>query len=449
MSKRTIHMTEGSPAGHILNFAFPLILTNMGQQLYMIADSAIVGRGVGVKALAAVGATDWSYWLILWTVGGLTGGFATFVSRAFGDRNYKEMNKAIAASVTLSAAIGGLLTIMGLLAARPLLILLNTPADILQGATAYLTTMVLGTLVVTGYNMAGSILRALGDGKTPLMAMVIAALLNIALDCLFVFVFQWGIVGAAAASVISQLVSFLYCAAAIAKTDCICLDREAWRPDWARLKSMLVFGLPIALQYVIITSGGIILQSSINMQGSLFIAGYTATNKLYSLLQCFAMSFGQATCTFLAQNYGAGLHDRVRRGVADAMTIVTVTALIIMAITLLSRQYILRVFLDVEQAGGYEALEIAVRYVTIMVLCFPILHPLYVYRNALQAMGIAVWFLWSGVAELIARILMSKVLLHIIGTDALFIAEPASWLGALLCVMLPYYHYEKTRLRDI
>lgn len=449
MSKRTIHMTEGSPAGHILNFAFPLILTNMGQQLYMIADSAIVGRGVGVKALAAVGATDWSYWLILWTVGGLTGGFATFVSRAFGDRNYKEMNKAIAASVTLSAAIGGLLTIMGLLAARPLLILLNTPADILQGATAYLTTMVLGTLVVTGYNMAGSILRALGDGKTPLMAMVIAALLNIALDCLFVFVFQWGIVGAAAASVISQLVSFLYCAAAIAKTDCICLDREAWRPDWARLKSMLVFGLPIALQYVIITSGGIILQSSINIQGSLFIAGYTATNKLYSLLQCFAMSFGQATCTFLAQNYGAGLHDRVRRGVADAMKIVTVTALIIMAITLLSRQYILRVFLDVEQAGGYEALEIAVRYVTIMVLCFPILHPLYVYRNALQAMGIAVWFLWSGVAELIARILMSKVLLHIIGTDALFIAEPASWLGALLCVMLPYYHYEKTRLRDI
>lgn len=448
MSKRTIHMTSGTPAGHILSFAFPLILTNMGQQLYMIADSAIVGRGVGVKALAAVGATDWSYWLILWTVGGLTGGFATFVSRAFGEENYEEMNKFIASSILLCAAIGGLLTLLGVLAARPLLILLNTPADILQGAVTYLTTMVLGTLVVTGYNMAGSILRALGDGKTPLMAMVIAALLNLALDCLFVFVFQWGIVGAAAASVIAQLVSFLYCAAAIAKTDCIHLDRKAWQPDWARLKSMLVFGLPIALQYVIITSGGIILQSSINMQGSLFIAGYTATNKLYSLLQCFAMSFGQATCTFLAQNYGAGLHDRVRKGVADSMKIVTVTALIIMAITLLTRQYILRVFLDVEQAGGYEALEIAVRYVTIMVLCFPILHPLYVYRNALQAMGIAVWFLWSGVAELIARILMSKVFLHIIGTDALFIAEPASWLGALLCVMLPYYYYEKTRLRD-
>ena len=447
MSKRTIHMTSGSPAGHILNFAVPLILTNMGQQLYMIADSAIVGRGVGVKALAAVGATDWSYWLILWTVGGLTGAFATFVSRSFGEENYMDMNKFIASSVVLCAIIGGLLTVLGLTCAKPLLLLLNTPADILQSAVTYLSIMVLGTPVVTGYNMAGSILRALGDGKTPLAAMVIAALLNLGLDCLFVFVFQWGIVGAAAASVIAQLVSFLYCAATIAKTDCIRLDRAAWQLDWPRLKSMLVFGLPVAMQYVIITSGGIILQSSINMQGSIFIAGYTATNKLYSLLQCFAMSFGQATCTFLAQNYGAGLHDRVRKGVRDAMIIVTVTALIIMAVTLLTRQYILRVFLDVNAAGGYEALEVAVRYVTIMVLCFPILHPLYVYRNALQAMGIAVWFLWSGVAELIARILMSKVFLQIIGTDALFIAEPASWLGALLCVMLPYFYYEKTLLK--
>lgn len=448
MSKRTIHMTSGSPAGHILNFAFPLILTNMGQQLYMIADSAIVGRGVGVKALAAVGATDWSYWLILWTIGGLTGGFATFVSRAFGEQNYAEMNKVIASSVILCTVIGGLLTALGLICARPLLLLLNTPADILPSATAYLTTMVLGTLVVTGYNMAGSILRALGNGKAPLVAMVIAALLNLALDCLFVFLFQWGIVGAAAASVIAQLVSFLYCVSALAKTECIRLDREAWQPDWPRLKSMLVFGLPIAMQYVIITSGGIIVQSSINMQGSLFIAGYTATNKLYALLQCFAQGFGQSSCTFVAQNYGAGLHDRVRKGVKDSVKIITVTAVTMMTLSLLTRRQILQVFLDVNAAGGYEALAVAVRFLTIMAVCFPILHLLYVYRNALQAIGIAVWSMWSGVAELFARILMSKVLLDTIGTDALFIAEPASWLGALLCVMLPYFYYEKRLLRD-
>jgi len=448
MSKRTIDMTTGSPTKHILGFAFPLILTNVGQQLYMIADGAIVGRGVGVKALAAVGATDWCYWLILWTVGGLTQGFSTFVSRSFGEKNYREMNRVIATSVVLCALIGGMLTILGLAAAKPLLRILHTPNDILSGASVYLMTMISGTLIVMAYNMSASILRALGDGKTPLIAMIIAALLNIGLDCLFVFVFQWGIVGAAVASVVSQMVSFLYCAAAIAKIDYICLDRQVWPLENNRLKSMLLFGLPVALQYVVVTLGGMILQSSINLQGSIFIAGYTATNKLYGLLQCFAMSLGLASCTFIAQNYGAGLYERVKKGVADSVKIVSVMAVIITGITLLSRWQILRVFLDVNEAGGWDALEIAVRYLTIMSLCFVVLHILHVFRNTLQAMGIAVWSLLSGFAEFIARILMSKVVINWIGSDALFISEPAAWLGAMLCVLLPYFYYRGRRLSN-
>ena len=448
MSKRTINMTSGSPVRHILTLSIPLILTNMGQQLYTIADSAIVGRGVGDGALAAVGATDWCYWLILWTVGGLTQGFSTFVSRAFGEKNDREMNRSIAASILLCALIGGLLTAAGLFAAGPLLRLLHTPEDILPAATAYLITMVAGTLIVMGYNMSAAILRALGDGKTPLTAMVIAALLNLGLDCLFVFVFQWGIVGAAAASVTAQTVSFLYCAFAIAKIDSIRLDRDAFRQARGRLAEMLLFGLPIAMQYVVITLGGMILQSGVNLQGSLFIAGYTATNKLYSLLQCFAMSFGLACCTFIAQNYGAGLYDRVRQGVAASVKIVSVTAVLITSFALLTRRHILKIFLDVSEAGSLQALEIAVRYLTIMSLCFLILHILHVFRNVLQAMGITVWSMLSGFAELGARVLMGKVMIHHIGTDALFIAEPASWLGAMLCVTLPYFYYRKTLLRD-
>ena len=446
MSKRTIDMTVGSPAKHILRFAIPLILTNVGQQLYMIADAAIVGRGVGVKAFAAVGATDWSYWMILWTVGGLTQGFSTFVARAFGEKNHREMNRFIATSVVLCVLIGGSLTVLGLSAARHLLRLLHTPADILPGATAYLMTMVGGTLAVMGYNMAAAILRALGDGRTPLNAMIIAALLNIALDCLFVFVLDWGIVGAAAASVLAQLVSFLYCSASILKIDMVKLDREAWKPDPDKIKSMLLFGLPIALQYVVITLGGMILQSSVNLQGSIFIAGYTATNKLYSFLQCFAMSFGVAACTFIAQNYGAGRFDRVKQGVVDSVKIVTITAVIMTTISLVTRWQILRVFLDVEEAGGMEALAVAVRYLTIMSLSFVIQHILHVFRNVLQALGVAVWFMASGVAEFVARLFLSKVAIHYMGTDALFIAEPASWLGAMLCVFLPYFYYKKKLL---
>jgi len=446
MSRRTTDMTSGSPAKHILGLAFPLILTNMGQQLYMIADGAIVGRGVGVKALAAVGATDWCYWLVLWTVGGLAQGFSTFVSRAFGEKNYRGMNRAIAMSAVLCVLIGGLLTVLGLIAARPVLKLLHTPEDILSGACGYLITMLSGTLIVMGYNMAAAILRALGDGKTPLNAMAIAAVLNIALDCLFVFGFKWGIIGAALASVAAQTVSFLYCVAAIAKIDCICLDRQVWKLERGRLKNMLLFGLPIALQYVVITLGGMIVQSSINLQGSIFIAGYTATNKLYGLLQCFAMSLGLASCTFIAQNYGAGLYDRVRKGVADSVKIVTLMAVIITGVTLVTRWQILRVFLDVKEAGGWDALAVAVRYLTIMSLCFIILHILHVFRNVLQAMQISVWSMLSGFAEFIPRVLMAKVVINWIGSDALFIAEPASWFGAMLCVLLPYGYYRKKLL---
>ena len=172
MSK-TVDMTGGNPTKHILTFALPLIVTNIGQQLYMIADAAIVGRGVGVQALAAVGATDWCYWLVMWTVTVLTQGFSTFVSRYFGEKNYPTMNKTIAMSVVLCAGMALVLTVGGLAASKPLLRLLNTPEDIFDGAALYLMTMISGTVIVTAYNMSASILRALGDGRTPMIAMVI------------------------------------------------------------------------------------------------------------------------------------------------------------------------------------------------------------------------------------------------------------------------------------
>lgn len=446
MKKNTIDMTSGNPVKHILNFTFPLILTNMGQQLYMIVDGAIVGRRVGTKALAAVGATDWCYWLILWTVGGLAQGFATFVSRAFGERNYPDMNKTIAAAAELSFCIGLFFTVVGITAAKPMLRILYTPADILSNASAYLMTMVSGTLIVMGYNLTSSILRGLGDGKTPLVAMMIAALLNIGLDCLFVFVFHWGIIGAAMASLLAQMVSFLYCLSGIARIEYVSFTKQDWRFDFCKIKTMLLFGIPISFQYVVITMGGMILQSSINLQGSVFIAGYTATNKLYGFLQCFAMSVGQASCTFVSQNYGAGLGQRVRQGVADSMKIVMCMAILIMGATLMTRSYLLRIFLDVSNPDGIQALAVSVRYLTVMVLSFPILHILHVFRNVLQALGIAIWSLMSGFAELVARILMSKFLIGYMGTDALFLSEPASWLGAMLCVFLPYFYYRKKLL---
>ena len=447
MNKAT-DMTVGNPAKHIITFAIPLILTNFGQQLYMIADAAIVGRGVGVKALAAVGSTDWCYCMILWTVSGLTQGFSTFVSRYFGEKKYKNMNKVIAMSALLCVIIGVILTTTGLFAARPLLMLLNTPRDILDDSTIYLMTMIAGTLIVTAYNMAGSILRAFGDGKTPLYAMVIAASLNIGLDCVFVFLFQWGIFGAAMASVLAQLISFLFCFLKIRRIEYVHIEGTMWVPDWKLVKELILFGIPIAIQNIIIAFGGILLQSSVNLQGSIFVAGYTATNKVYGLLECSATALGVACCTFFAQNYGAGKFDRLNQGMRITLKIVVAMALTVMSIVLISRRYLLQLFLNTSEAGGPEALETGIRYLTIMIVFLVILYLIHIFRNVLQAMENSFWSMVSGFAELICRVFMAKVAIHWIGSDALFISEPVAWTGALLCVMLPYFYY-KHKVLDI
>lgn len=446
MNKRTIDMTVGSPVRHILTFALPLLLANLGQQFYMIVDAAIVGRGVGVQALASVGATDWCYWMILWTVTGLTQGFSTFVSRSFGEGNYKKMNQEIATSSILCVVLSLLLTIVGVLAAKPLLLLLNTPEDILADATVYLVTLTAGTVIVTAYNMASSILRAFGDGRSPLIAMIVAALLNIGLDCLFIFVFHWGIFGAALASVIGQAVSFFYCLYRLGKIEYIHLDKEAWKIDLHLIKNQIAFGVPVALRMIIVSLGGIILQSSINLQGSAFIAGYTATNKLYGLLECSAISLGIASCTFFAQNFGAGKHERVIKGVRSSLGIICVMAVIVAALTLLTREFLLQLFLDVNQPGGMESLQIGVRYLTIIVSFTLILYLLHLFSNVLQAIGISVWTMYSGIAEFVGRVFMAKVAMNWLRTDALFIAEPVAWAAATVFLVIPYFYYKRKHL---
>lgn len=446
MNKRTIDMTVGSPVRHILTFALPLLLANLGQQFYMIVDAAIVGRGVGVQALASVGATDWCYWMILWTVTGLTQGFSTFVSRSFGEGNYRKMNQEIATSSILCVVLSLLLTIVGVLAAKPLLLLLNTPEDILADATVYLVTLTAGTVIVTAYNMASSILRAFGDGRSPLIAMIVAALLNIGLDCLFIFVFHWGIFGAALASVIGQAVSFFYCLYRLGKIEYIHLDKEAWKIDLHLIKNQIAFGVPVALRMIIVSLGGIILQSSINLQGSAFIAGYTATNKLYGLLECSAISLGIASCTFFAQNFGAGKHERVIKGVRSSLGIICVMAVIVAALTLLTREFLLQLFLDVNQPGGMESLQIGVRYLTIIVSFTLILYLLHLFSNVLQAIGISVWTMYSGIAEFVGRVFMAKIAMSWLGTDALFIAEPVAWAAATVFLVTPYFYYKRKHL---
>lgn len=211
-------MTTGRPLRLIVTFAVPLMIGGIGQQLYTLVDSAVVGRGVGVAGLAAVGATDWTYWVFLWGILGLAQGFSIPIAQEFGKGDKARVKRAVAMSLLLSAALSILLTLLGLAARGPVLRLLKTPEDIFDSAVAYITVLFIGLSAVMAYNMASSILRAFGDGRTPLIAMVVASAMNILLDLLFVLVFRWGVVGAAVATVIAQVLAFLYCALILSKS---------------------------------------------------------------------------------------------------------------------------------------------------------------------------------------------------------------------------------------
>ena len=436
---RTKDMTVGNPTKLILAFSLPLILTNIGQQLYMIADASIVGLGVGVKALAAVGATDWTYWVVLWTITTMTQGFATFISRYFGEKDFTKMNKAIANAIWLSGLVAIALTVAGLLLARPVLALLKTPEDILDDSVRYLSTMIAGSLAVAGYNITAAILRALGDGKSPLIAMVIAAVLNIGLDLIAVFVLHLGIFGTALASVLAQLIAFLYCLRRILKTDFIRLDKTTCLPDFAMAKALFAFSLPLALQYIIINVSGMVLQSTVNLQGSIFVAGYTANNKVYGLLECSAISLGFSATTFFSQNFGAKLPDRIRAGMRATIGIGIGMALLIGGLMALVGQPLLRLFIDQTETGAAQALSIGHRYLMTMSACLIILFLIYAYRSILQSMGTSIPSMISGFTECAARVLVAKGLYAWLGQSSLYVAEPIAWLGSLVFIMGAYY----------
>ena len=447
MSK-VMNMTDGKPWKLMLKFALPVILTNLGQQLYQIVDAAIVGRGVGMDALAAVGCTDWTYWMVMWSISVMTQGFATFVSRYFGKNDREKINKAIATSVYLTLIISAVFTLIGVICARPILILLRTPTErnILSQAVTYLLVMFSGIIIVAFYNLSAAILRAFGDSKTPLIAMVTAAVLNILLDLLFVLVFRWGVFGAAFASVLSQCVAFIFCVIKIFGIEYVRLNKIAWEWDGTLAKEMAGFGIPLALQYVIINLGGMMVQSTVNAQGSEFVAGYTAVNKLYGLLECSAISLGAAFTTYASQNYGAGNFKRVRRGVNVAMLLAVSAAMILMVVVLPLRYLLPQLFINMSDAGAVDAIQVAASYLTNMILSLPILYLAYVHRTHLQAIGNASWSLVSGIMEAVGRVVMAKLLFSVAGVDILFYIEPVAWLMAWLRVMLPYYCYQRKLL---
>lgn len=435
----TKDMTEGRPTRLLIFFALPIMFGNLFQQLYTIVDTIIVGQGVGVDALAAVGAADWYGWLFLWMAGGMTQGFSILFAQYYGAKDEERLKKAMGNSIVLSLIAAVLLTAVGEAFLIPMLRLLNTPEHIFSGSTTYLRIILGGITVVLFYNFEAALLRALGDSKTPLIAMIIASCTNIVLDLLFVMVFKWGIAGAAAATVIAQGVSCLFCLGAIRKLAFLQIEKEDFRLDLSLVKKLLGLGVPTMFLNSVISIGGMVLQSVINQYGVIFVAGFTATNKIYGLLEAAATSYGFAITTYVAQNRGAGKYLRIRKGVRSGLIMTIFTCLAVSALMLLIGENLLSLFISGEPEVAGEVLAIAYRYLTMMSIFLLILYALHLYRSALQGLGDTVTPMFSGIAEFVMRVLAAILLPVFLGQEGVFWAEIMAWSGACAILVTAYY----------
>lgn len=432
-------MTTGAPLPMIVSFALPLMVGNIFQQLYTVVDTMVVGKVLGVDALAALGATDWLYWMLLGMIQGVTQGFGILMAREFGAKQFERLRSVVGSSVSLSALSALLFLILGQVVAEPILALLNTPAQIMGGSLLYLRIMFLGIPIVMAYNLLATILRSLGDGQTPLYAMIVAAISNIVLDLLFVLVLHWGIAGAAIATLIAQGISSVYCLRKIKKIEFMTLKRSHFALQAAMAGRLLSLGSPMAAQNAIIAIGGMIIQGVVNGYGVAFIGGFTAANKLYGVLEIAATSYGYAMITYVGQNLGAARIDRIRTGMKWAITVALATSGVIAAVMLVFGQHIVGAFISGTPGEVAAATRVGFTYLSIMSVCLPILYILHVTRSAVQGMGNTVLPMVSGVAEFVMRTGGVLLLPGLVGENGIFIAEVLAWLGADLILVPSYF----------
>ena len=439
MSAKVRDMTKGNPGRLILTFAVPLMIGNVFQQLYTMVDTVVVGQVTGVQALAALGAVEWIMWMVLGVSSGITQGFAILMAQDYGAQKWKQLKKTVAHSYVLTTITAVLLFLTSQIFAHWILSFLNTPDNIIEMSLLYLRIVFCGIPVVAVYNVFAGVLRSLGNSRTPLVAMVIAAGINIILDLIFVACFHMGVAGAALATVIAQCFSALYCFIIVRKIEIVHITKDDFRAVPGLNRKLLSLGTPILFQDVIISLGGLAVQFVVNGYGFLFVAGFTATNKLYGILEMAAISYGYAIVTYVGQNLGAGQISRIKKGVHISGFLAFLTSAFISVMMFIFGKHILRMFISGDPAQTEQVLGIAWHYLSIMASVLCILYFLYVYRSALQGLGDTMIPMLSGVVEFFIRVGVALLLPKIMGQNGIFYAEITAWTGAAVLLAVSYY----------
>ena len=428
-------LTQGKVSKLILSFYFPMLLTNMLQQMYNIVDTAIVGKGLGDNALAAVGNMSSLTFLIFGFSMGLANGFSVIVAQSFGAKNYEKLRRSVASSALLCLIIALALTAVSITTLKPVLHMLRTDEKIMHDGLVY-GYFIFGGLVATiAYNLCSCILRALGDSKTPFLAIIVSTIVNIILDTLCIFVLKTGVEGAAIATIFSQIVSASICFSRIRKIDVLDIKKEDFQGNKALYGELFKNGLPMALMNSITAVGCMVIQYFVNGLGVAYTTAYSACSKFINLFMQPACTAGFAMSAFTSQNYGAGRFDRIREGLRVCLTIATIAYLLLGSIMVIFPEALARVMVS-----GDEPVRIARTYLPICGIFLFGVDYLFVFRNGCQGFGKPLVPMISGIVEMALRISVIAIFIPVLGFSATAYAEASAWIGALLLNMTAFEH---------
>ena len=438
-SRGAMDMTRGSPTRRILLFSLPLLVGNIFQQLYNMVDSVVVGQFVGSSALTAVSTGFPIIYLLSSLFIGFSMGATIMIAQYIGAGDRETAGRTVDTIYSALLAVIVPLTVLGVVVSGPLLTLIRVPPEAFDQARVYCMVVLGGIIGSLGYNLNAGILQGLGDSKTPLIFLAVACGINVVLDLIFVLVFHWGIAGAASATVIAQVCSGVFCLAAILRLPILTFSKEDFRMEGRLCLHLMKLGLPMAFQNAIISVGGMIVQFVVNGFGVLFIAGFTATNKLYGILEVAAISYGYAMVTYSGQNLGAKKMDRISKGMRAALVVAVITSAVIAAVMLIFGRTILGWFISGNPEDVAATLDIAYHYLFLMAVFLVVLYMLYVFRSAIQGLGNTVVPMASGIVEFFMRVGAALLLPLFIGQNGIFYAEISAWTGAAVLLAASYF----------
>lgn len=437
-------LTKGNIIKLLLAFSIPLLIGNVFQQLYNIVDTKVVGELLGEDALAAIGASSPVFNLIIGALNGMGNGFGIVVSKYYGAKDMKKMRQAVANSVVLSVSITVVVTILAIFLVRPLLLLLNTPEDILSRSMAYIRVIILFMIFTAAYNLCASMLRALGDTIRPLIFLAVATVINIGLDLLFVGYFKFDVQGAAYATVIAQAISFLCCIIYIIKK---CPELHLKKSDFtfesAMLWDLIGQGAAMAFMLCFVSIGTLILQSAINKFGTKIIAAHTIARKLSEIGMLPFSTLGVAAATFTGQNYGAGKYNRIRTGIRDAILLSWIWSVVVILAVYVASPMLIHL---ISGATTQEIVDTAKWYLRFDTPFYFILGIVIVVRNSLQGLGRKLIPMIASGIELLGKLMVAWVLADRMGYFGIIISEPVIWI--FMAILLGIAFLTDSRIRQ-